>query len=317
MRHQLRLIAFALGLALIAQSTHVLIASATVDAPSEGEGMTAQSFTELFQNSLPTVKSVVPKKRDPSRQGLTISAASAIVIDSRSGRALFMKAPTEMRPLASISKLMTALVLLDLPLNWSEKIELTEADRTPLGKYYGEPGDVLVRSSVLKMSLGSSANNATRALVRTSGLTEESFIAAMNKKATELGMRAEFFDPVGLDKNNVSNAVGVAKLLRAAMQKEQIRQATTLKKVEVTTAAGKNYSFETTNELLSTFLNRSPYSIIGGKTGFIDEAGYCLAQTVRYQGHDIDVVVLGAKAHELRFKEVKALAYWTFDLYEW
>lgn len=318
MRHLLRHIVIGCTAFLIVESALLHDASAALPARNlKLDTAQIDAQRELIRNSLPDIKQAFPIKKDPRRLGVEVTAESALVVDAKTGRILFGKNIHSERPLASITKLMTALVLLDLKLDPSEPITLLESDRQPLGRYYLAPGDVVGRRELFRLSLGASANNATSALVRTSGLSADGFSERMNQKAKELGIKAKFLDPIGLNPGNVSNTLGVQKLLRAAMQHDEIREATTLKSVTLTKNKTERFTTDSTNDLLVTFLARSPYAIVGGKTGFIEEAGYCLAQTVRYGGHDVDVVVLGATEHLLRFEEVKALAVWTFDAYTW
>ncbi|MEI7741017.1 MAG: hypothetical protein WCJ29_00775 [bacterium] len=318
MRHHLRHIAIAALFVLIAQGAQVYDAQAelarvdfVVDTPQ------TSIFKAAFRNSFPMADSVLPHKKDPRRLGIELTAPSAIVVDADTGRVLFSKNIGEKRTLASLTKLMTALVYEDLKLNPKTEIEMSEDDRQSVGKYHFEPGDVFTRGELFQVALGASSNNVVAALVRTSGLTREYFVARMNAKAEELGIDANFVEPTGLNALNQSTALGVEKMLRAAMQYADIRRATTSPSISIVSKAGKKYKVDVTNELLGTFLDRKPYGIIGGKTGFIDEAGYCLAQAVKYGGHTIDIIVLGATAHELRFQEVKSLAVWTFDAFTW
>jgi D-alanyl-D-alanine carboxypeptidase len=318
MRHHLRLIAMAAIGTLIVQGAHGYVAEAAL--PHTGivlDTATTSSFKEAFRNSFPVAENVRPYKKDPRRLGIELTAPSAVVVDVETGRVLFSKNVGEKRPLASLTKLMTALVMMDLKLDPKQEITMSEADIQSEGKAYFAPGDTFLRGELMQVTLGVSSNNGIAALVRTSGLSREAFVARMNAKAKAIGIDASFVEPTGLNSGNQSTALGVQKMLRAAMQYPEIRKATTTATFRITSKEGKAYKEEATDELLGTILDRAPYEIIGGKTGYIEEAGFCLAQTVERGGHQIDIVVLGATAHELRFQEVKSLAVWTFDAFNW
>lgn len=265
----------------------------------------------------PEAKPAYPIKKDPNRLGVDITAAAAVVMDEETGRILFAKNSENERPIASITKLMSALVLFDIKTKWDDVVVLDELDRQALGRYYLEPGDRISKMALLQLALTASANNAVAALVRTSGLTEEQFVQKMNERARSMGIQAHFAEPIGLSSKNTANAVAVAHILYEALRYDAIYRATVNQEFKVTRPGGTQYVARSTNELLDTFLNQKPYEITGGKTGYIEEAGFCLAQRIKKNGHELLVVVLGAKEHALRFQEVKALTVWAFDAYTW
>jgi D-alanyl-D-alanine carboxypeptidase len=169
------------------------------------------------------------------------------------------------------------------------------------------------------MMLVGSVNNAAMALARSTGLTNEAFIAKMNVKAGELGLKNTIFsDPTGLLPENQSTARDVAKLLAKAMESEEIKKAVVQKRyIFSPVGSRKTYYVKSTNELLWSFINEAPYTFIGGKTGYIEESGYNLAVEVERGGHRVVIVVLGSASAEDRFKEIKGLADWTFENYQW
>ncbi|MFH0928466.1 MAG: serine hydrolase [bacterium] len=317
MKHFLRLFFVgAIGAAIITSGFYSRASAASTGGEFVLDTERTESWNKAIANSFPESLPALPRKIDQRRQGLELTAESAVVVDAKSGRVLFEKQSKAPRPLASITKLMTALVLLDLNLDWNGRVTLLEADRDAYGKYYLSPGDEVNRADLFKLSLGASANNATAALVRTSGLSMSDFVARMNQKARDLKIEATFVEPVGINPGNFSTAAGVSMLLRAAMQEPKIREATTQAEIRIKLPT-TTYTAVSTDDLLVSFLNRKPYSIMGGKTGFIDEAGYCLALSVRFEGHDLDIVVLGTPEPWKRFEEAKALAVWAFQVFSW
>ena len=152
------------------------------------------------------------------------------------------------------------------------------------------------------------------ALARSTGLTEEGFVEAMNQKAQELGMSDSiFFEPTGLDPANVSTAFDIIKLAQTALSQPDIAAATKQKEYKFSIInAPRNYTLKNTDRLLNSYLN-----VVSGKTGFLDEAGYCLVSNIDNNGHEVLVVVLGSETEDSRFQEVKALSQWSFDNYYW
>ncbi len=141
----------------------------------------------------------------------------------------------------------------------------------------------------------------------------------MNAAAEAAGMDgASFEEPTGLSVNNVATAADVASLLRKALSKDEIRSVVAQRSYKLTTLAGVPHTFYSTDELLGSFIDRDPYHFLGGKTGFIGEAGYCFgAAAENADGNGVIAVVLGAPDKPTRFKEVKSLMYWAFDAYQW
>ena len=110
----------------------------------------------------------------------------------------------------------------------------------------------------------------------------------------------------------------IVRLMDFTLKQEFIREATKLPMAIVTSASGRTYRIPSTNELLGSFLNQPPFSIVGGKTGFLPEAGYCFGAILAEGGvHEIMVVVLGSDSLERRFQDAKALGVWAFQTYDW
>jgi len=137
----------------------------------------------------------------------------------------------------------------------------------------------------------------------------------MNQKAKDLGMnQSVFLDPTGLEVGNLATAADIFKLARAAFARPEIRDATSRADYSFSIVnAPRQYRVENTNKLLKSYLK-----IIAGKTGYLDEAGYCLASQVKGpMGQEVIIVVLGSDSETGRFQELKSLAQWSFDNYVW
>jgi len=250
----------------------------------------------------------------------TFTAYSAIVIDAGSGTTLFEKDAKQIRPLASITKIMSAIVLLDLPLKWSATTTVLEAD-CDNSSHQLQAGEIYTLEELWGAALIGSSNSAVRSLVRATGLTTEQFVARMNEKAKNLNFSSlKFVEPTGLDGDNIGDAKDIALLLEEALRFDKI--AKTLKIGEYylhplnKTKAKRVWS---TNWLLTKWVpnNFGPGDICG-KTGFINDARYNFAVELTDEGaHRLVTVVLGAATNEARFSEARDLANWTFDHYLW
>lgn len=231
-----------------------------------------------------------------------VYARNAILLDPTTGEVLFEKNSSRSVPIASITKLMTAMVFLEQQPDLSRSVEVTTTELSGGGHTQLRRGEIVPLGELLHMSLMCSDNVATRVLARESGLPAADFIARMNRKAVELGLTgSRFTEFTGLDERNVSTASDVARLLHAAANETLIQQITTTRSYEFRTAR-RWHAINNTNRLLY-----SRYEIMGGKTGFIMEAGYCFATWVRAEGRDLIAVVLGAPTNATRFADAVRL----------
>lgn len=260
-----------------------------------------------------------PAKKDESRLGIETTARAAVAVDWTTGAPLFEKNADEPLAIASITKLMTALVLLSSDPDWQSVITMNADDQRSGNVPYIKTGERVTVENLFNMSLVASSNEATVALARSTGLSLDDFANKMNEMAAKVGMtNSHFTEPTGLDGDNVASARDVALLLRTAFTRPEIRDAARLKSYSFTALSGMPHSVRSTDELLGSFLDRDPYKLLGGKTGFIQRAGYCFgAAAENADGDRVIAVVLGTDSKELRFKEVKALIYWAFDAYQW
>lgn len=238
-----------------------------------------------------------------------LRSASALVIDG-SGNLIYGKDVNTVRPIASITKLMTAMVLLDAQLDLDEKIVITKADRD-LIRLTGsrlEYGARLTRRELILLALMSSENRAATALGRTYPGGMSAFVAAMNTKASSLAMHdSQFADPAGLLAQNVSTASDLAKLLRAAEHYPLITQATTETRMDVRPYSGRGYlTYGNTNRLLKN----KKWDIALSKTGYINEAGRCLVMQANIDGEDVSIVLLNSFGKLTPFGDSNRLRNW-------
>ncbi|MEK7158785.1 MAG: serine hydrolase [Patescibacteria group bacterium] len=256
----------------------------------------------------------------PSRRGESIGVVtlseSAIVMDASSGAVLFQKDAERQRPIASLSKLLTAQVVLDHLPGWQTQTSLSAEDNFLTGaKLQENVGEPMTVEQLFWTSLIGSANNATSALARSTGLSSDEFREAMNAKAQALGATmAEFFEPTGLDERNRATAQDMARIARAAFLREEILKPASQSAFEFDTLGSKtHHRVQNPNRVFKTFLD-----VRASKTGFTYEAGYCLASLVRgSEGQEVVVVVLGGESEEERVTDTKALATWAWENYEW
>jgi D-alanyl-D-alanine endopeptidase (penicillin-binding protein 7) len=231
-----------------------------------------------------------------------VYARNAILLDPASGEVLFEKNSSRSVPIASLTKLMTTLVFLEQHPDLDRQVEVTASELRGAGHTQLRRGEVAPLGELLRMSLMSSDNCATRVVARESGLAPSDFIARMNLKAVELGLTGtRFVEFTGLDEHNVSTASDVARLLHAAANEPLVAQISTTRSHEFRTSR-RRHMIGNTNRLLY-----GRYEILGGKTGFIQEAGYCFATWVRAQGRELIAVVLGAPTNATRFADTVRL----------
>jgi len=240
------------------------------------------------------------RRRVPPEGG--VYARNAILLDPLTGEVLFEKNASRSVPIASLSKLMTALVFLEQEPDLDRKVTVRADAIAGAGHTQLRRGEVVPLGELLRMSLMCSDNCATRVLAHSSGLTPDEFIARMNRKSIELGLTGtRFVEFTGLNEHNVSTAADVARLLHAAANEPLIAEITTTRSYEFHTTR-RWHTIGNTNRLLY-----GRYEVLGGKTGFIREAGYCFATWVRAQGRDLIAVVLGAPTNATRFADAVRL----------
>jgi D-alanyl-D-alanine carboxypeptidase (penicillin-binding protein 5/6) len=262
-------------------------------------------------------KIIVPKK-SVAGYDLAIDSSSSIAIDRDSGTVLWNDDSTARRPIASITKLMTAYVFLNSNPDLDKTYELQKEDVRVGGKSFIYPGDQVKLKDLFYLTLVGSDNTAAVALARSIGLTEAEFVAKMNQQAVDFGLKdTKFEDISGLSNGNVSTAREVLILAKKCLANPKIRDTTIEASYEFSTVGGRDVKVLSTDALLSVF-PIDGINIIGGKTGHTDEAGYCfVGEFVNQAGHKIISVVMGTNSNEDRFAETKKLVKWAYDNYLW
>jgi len=240
-----------------------------------------------------------------------VRSGSALVMDAR-GHQIFAKNPDTKRPIASITKLMTAMVVLDARLPFDEMITISADDRDELLNTRSRLRDGLAslsRFELLHIALMSSENRAASALARTTfpgGISP--FIAAMTRKAQNLGMtNTRFADATGLDERNVSTARDIVRLLQAAYDYPIIRFATTTESTEVHPYPKRSgMTYLNTNRLI----RGGEWEIELSKTGYLKVAGRCLAMRTRIANRPLYMVFLKAPGKLTPFGDSNRLRKW-------
>jgi D-alanyl-D-alanine endopeptidase (penicillin-binding protein 7) len=240
---------------------------------------------------------------------LSLKSAAALVVDQNDQRVLYAKNVETVVPIASITKLMTALVVLEAGLPLEERIAISEADLDDIKRTRSrlKIGTVLTRGDLLRLALMASENRAAAALSRAYPGGTRTFVAAMNHKAVELGMwRTRFVDGTGLSSENVSTAQDLARLVGAAYRAPLIRQYTTDTTHAVELANGRRLSYTNSNRLV----RNSGWQIGLSKTGYISEAGRCLVLQARIAATPVIIVLLDSWGKLTRLGDANRIKRW-------
>lgn len=237
-----------------------------------------------------------------------LKSSSALVVD-QSGRALFAKNVDHVVPIASITKLMTAMVVIDAGLPLNEPIAISEDDKDLIKGTRSRLriGTVLPRRELLHLALMASENRAAEALSRVYPGGSKAFVAAMNQKAVELGMwRTRFVDGTGLSSDNVSTAQDLTRMVAAAYHYPLIREFTTDTGTTIQVANGRTMNYNNSNRLVKS----QEWQIGLSKTGYISEAGRCLVMQAKIAGKPVIIVLLDSWGKMTRIGDANRLKRW-------
>ena len=241
---------------------------------------------------------------------LFLRSSAAVVYDLRDGQVLFERDADEQRPVASLTKLMTAMVVLDAKLPMDEVITILRKDRDRLrgSKSRLAYGSKLTRRDLLLISLAASENRAAAALARTYPGGKSAFVTAMNAKAGVLRLRdTHFADSTGLDDENVSTARDLVRLMGAASEYPLITEMSTSGKNFVTDLRkGWKVEFFNTNRLV----RRRSWDVDLSKTGYIAASGYCLVMHLTIEGRPLAVVLLNSWGKDSKFGDSGRIKRW-------
>jgi D-alanyl-D-alanine endopeptidase (penicillin-binding protein 7) len=236
-----------------------------------------------------------------------VRAAAAIIYDPQTGAVLWGENSHEQRSIASLTKLMTAVTFVADEPNLDAKVKVARDDTYRASTTYLRTGDVMSYRDLLHLTLIASDNAAARVLARTSEGGTAAFVARMNEMATHLGLtNTQYTEPSGLDARNVSSAYDVSHLIAYAAADSALGPIMRTAEYSAHTQS-RAITVRSTNKLLGL----DGVDVLGGKTGFISKAGYCLATLLRIpQGPQVAVVVLGATNSTIRFWDARHLFNW-------
>jgi len=270
---------------------------------------------------------------EPVKLNIPVLSASSIPLDPNSfgadcilakdketGTVLYRKNEYKEHPIASITKLMTALVLLEYNIDWVTTTIVIGPDLYGTHMY---AGDVYSLEDLWNAMLIGSSNKAALSLVESINGMEDEFVVRMNKRAMELGMSdTTFTDVTGIEESNLSTASDILLLLQEILKHEKIRNALATKDYNLySEQRSKSHHMWNTNWLIlddpNPWISHSFDRVIGGKTGHILAAGFNFTVEVEKDGHVIDIVVFGANGNEERFTEARDVGEWVFDNYIW
>ena len=243
-----------------------------------------------------------------TRDPLDLKSSVALVLDQSNSEVLFEKNSNVALPIASITKLMTALIVVEAQQDMNEMLTITDddVDREKFSSSRLKPGVEMRRTDMLHIALMSSENRAASALGRNYPGGRPAFVAAMNAKAHELGMNdTHYVDSNGLSSQNVASAHDLARLIMQAYQQPLLRQYSTDAKATIE-ASGRPMTFGTTNYLVAM----PDWDIGLQKTGFINEAGRCMVMQAMIAGRAVIMVFLDSKGKQSRTADAGRMRKW-------
>lgn len=287
--------------------------------PASGEGTVLGARTEEHD---PTSLQRPTLSPQPSLddEPLLIRAQSAAVLDAQSGRFILSRQPHERVPIASTTKLMTAVVLLNSGRSLDEVVSVSALAANQVGSRVGlRIGDELTLRDLLSGLLIVSGNDAAMAIAEAFG-GETSFVERMNREAATLGLTdTTYVDPAGLDDAGRSSAHDLALLLRYALTFGEVETLVGTTDEIIHSELGTTYSLKNSNRLIRPDEPLYFADVIGGKTGFTPEAGHCLVTAAERDGHVLIAVVLGTDEDtpEASAREARRLLEWSFTHTTW
>ncbi|HEH9419392.1 TPA: D-alanyl-D-alanine endopeptidase [Aeromonas sobria] len=246
----------------------------------------------------------------PNPAKLDVRSSSALVLDVNTGKTLYQKNATKVRPIASLTKLMTALVVLDAKQNLGQTltVDKNDLDRVKHTHSRIRMGTKVTRRDALHLALMSSENRMASALARHYPGGRSAFVRAMNNKARALGMRnTHFYDSTGLSTRNVSTAQDLGKLAAAAYRQPLIRQFTQDENREMRfSSPAYSLMFNNTNPLVKN----PDWDVRLSKTGFTDEAGRCLVMRAKPDRQELAIVLLNSVGKRTPIGDANRIRKW-------
>jgi D-alanyl-D-alanine endopeptidase (penicillin-binding protein 7) len=247
-----------------------------------------------------------PAEIPPAQQlRLPVNAKHVVVIDDATGQVLMARNADAVVPIASLTKLLTAMVVLDAKLDPAEKLRITSDDVDTLkhSRSRVRVGTQMSRQAALEMALMESENRAAAALARTFPGGEAGFVKAVNAKIRALGLsRTSIAEPTGLSPSNTSTATEMAAITAAAARYREIERITSVKKAKVP-VDGRQREIRNTNRLVGA----KGWNIRVSKTGYTEEAGRCLAMRIMNGKRPVTVVLLDADGSANRLRDASLI----------
>jgi D-alanyl-D-alanine endopeptidase (penicillin-binding protein 7) len=245
------------------------------------------------------------------KKGPYLNLRAAIAVNYDNGQVVYAKNADKVRPIASLSKLVTAMVLLDNDIDLNTTATITRQDARRSSRSRLRVGYQATIEDLLYAALLNSDNRAARAIARTVAGSYGAFAKLMNAKVRRLGLRkTHFVEPTGLDKRNVSTAHEVALLLHYALDYPTLAKITSTRHHAVRILNRKRTQIQLANTNLIIY---SRYHVLTGKTGYIRASDYCLGTIVENKlGQRLTVVVLGVPGDKRRFREARKLIDWCY-----
>jgi D-alanyl-D-alanine endopeptidase (penicillin-binding protein 7) len=241
---------------------------------------------------------------------LKLASANALVFDTQTGQPIYAKGADAVTAIASVTKLMTAMVVLDAqePMDEALTIDIGDLDLLKASSSRLRLGSTMTRREMLQLALMSSENRAASSLARNYPGGAPAFVEAMNRKAAGLGMlQTHFSDATGLSSENVSTARDLARMVQAAAAYPLIREFTTTASHSVEIQpSGRVLGFNNTNSLV----RGGQWDILLSKTGFIREAGKCLVLLANIVNRPVVIVLLDSYGKLSRIADAQRVKYW-------
>jgi len=297
-------------LGVIPLCVHLTVFAEAAPPVSEPEAQSASDDTTAVPADTHPYLRANELKNHLRPSDLHLRSSAALVLDERDNVALYERHADQQRPIASITKLMSAMVILDAGLPMDETITITRNDRDKLRRSRSRLryGTELSRADMLLMALAASENRAANALARTYPGGAKAFVEAMNAKAKELGLvKTKFKDAAGLHTKNVSTPQELAVMIEAAYRYPLIREMTTTdRSVLFDTKTGRAIAFLNTNRLIRS----EEWDIDLSKTGFISEAGFCLVMRANVANRPVAIILLNSWGKLSKYGDANRIKNW-------
>lgn len=269
----------------------------------------------------PVPGTAIPRRINSREVESIIGSQAYAVIDRATGTVLTVKRERLVWPIASMTKLITASIVMDQGIRLDQMADVRNNDDVGGAKLYVNNGDQFTVNDLLYAALVASANNAANALSRTTGMNRKDFVSVMNARAQALNLsQTHFVDPTGIELGNVSTPLEFARLAADAFSRNSIQQVTTTATRLIRVAnTGVSKKMINTNWMLWKPRYDDVW-VTGGKTGYLDESGWNVVESIKPDKNDereLLIVLFGARSRVESFDDAKRLADWAWGVYRW